>query len=787
MKRLSPTVLVVFGATGDLMAKKIMPAVFHLFLKNRLPRQFRLLGFSRRRLSDDQFRRHGLKIIKQHLKSRPSESQIKSFFPLLAYQPGSFEKPADYRFLAERLEKIDRQWGVCSNKIFYLATPPHLYRTIFKHLAASGLTKPCAPEEGWTRVVVEKPFGKDLKTARELDAILGSLFREEQIYRIDHYLAKEMLQNILAFRFANNLFEENWSNRLIEKIEIKLLEKVGVEGRGDFYDGVGALRDVGQNHLLQMLALITMEHPRDFEAEAIRGRRAEVLQSLKIPSLDEIKHLTLRAQYRGYRRIKGVSPRSQTETYFKLIAFLDNPRWQGVPVVLESGKRMGELRKEIVITLRHPTPCLCPAGGKHYRNQVIIRLEPNEEIKIRFWAKKAGPSMLLEEKNFHFLFRGRKKKIQYTEEYEKLLLDCLAGDQTLFVSTAEIQAMWRFIDPILRGWSRNLVPLRTYQPDTKEIFELAGYPAEAAFIALPIRKEVGLVGLGKMGGNIARQLLKKGWRVHGYNRSIGVTKDLAKEGVKISYSLAELAAQLSPPRLIWLMVPAGKETEQVIFGPAGLVHSLKRGDIIIDGGNSFYRDSVRRAERLRKRGIRFLDVGVSGGPSGARYGASLMVGGEKKIFKLAEPLFRDLAIEGGYAYLGPSGAGHFVKMIHNGIEYGMMQAIAEGFTILKRAKYKLSLKDVAQIYNHGSVIESRLVGWLNEAFQIYGEDLRGVSGRVGHTGEGEWTVKTAKEEGVKAKVIEEALKFRLRSEKAPSYTGRILSALRNRFGGHQVK
>ncbi|MBI2314465.1 decarboxylating 6-phosphogluconate dehydrogenase [Candidatus Daviesbacteria bacterium] len=567
----------------------------------------------------------------------------------------------------------------------------------------------------------------------------------------------------------------------------RLFETIGVEDRGNFYDGLGALRDVGQNHLLQMLALVTMNRPRFFETNAIREKRAEILKTLKIPSTEEIKENTFHAQYKGYLGIKGVDPNSATETYFKIRAFLNFPVWQNVPVILESGKRLKEQRKEIEIIYKHVQPCLCPPGTDiHFRNKVTISLEPENSISINFWSKKPGLGFELEKRSFSFLMHQKRDSIQYTEEYEKLLFDAIAGDQTLFVSTEEVAAMWQFIDPIISGWQENLTPLKFYSPDTDQPIKESMFIDETkVYKKIDLKKEIGVVGLGKMGANIARHLIEKDWQVVGFNRSSEPTQDLIKEGLNGAFSLQEFMDKLSPPRLVWLMIPAGKTVDEIIFGKDGLVNFLKPGDIVLDGGNSFYRDSVERYKKLKKIGINFLDVGVSGGPEGARYSASLMVGGERKIFEKIEPLFADLAKINGYQFFDGAGAGHFVKMIHNGIEYGMMQSITEGFNLLKSSDYKLDLTRVTDVYNHGSVIESRLIGWLKDAFELHGQDLKDVSGTVSHTGEGEWTVKTAREQNLKLKVIEDALKFRIESQKNPSYAGKILSALREQFGGHK--
>jgi len=781
-----PTVLIIFGATGDLMAKKITPALYNLFQQNLLPDMFTVVGFSRQKLTDAKFRQHIGDILK---KKYPKETtQIEGFLKAFHYQPGLFEDLPSYKQLHLVTAKIDKQWGVCSNKLFYLAVPPRFYDNIFDNLSKSKLTKPCSAEEGWTRVIVEKPFGKDAKTAKNLEIKLCQLFREIQIYRIDHYLAKEMLQNIMAFRFTNNLFELNWGKDLIEKIHIRLWEKIGVEDRGAFYDGVGALRDVGQNHLLQMLAFITMGNPREFTADQIRSLRSQILNSLIIPDETEIKQATYRAQHQDYHSIDGVNIGSATETFFKVRAFLNHPNWVNVPITLESGKRLKEQIKEIEIVFKHPLPCLCPKGtNQHTKNRLFIKIEPSEGIKIEFWSKKPGYTMEVAKESLDFQFRRQAKHSQYTEEYEKLLLDCISGDQTLFVSSDEIKAMWRFVDPILKSWEKDRVPLAVYKSDTLAPVDASRFIDDLPRYLSPIKNRLGIIGLGKMGGNIARRLMRKQWQVHGYNRDIKTTKQLVKEGLHSAKDIPELIAQLEVPRLIWLMIPAGQPVEDALFGKNGLADLLDKGDIIIDGGNSFYEDTIQRAEKLKKKGIHYIDAGVSGGPAGALNGSSIMIGGDKKIFSQLEYLFYDLAVDNGYGYMGPSGSGHFVKMVHNGIEYGMMQAIAEGFTVLKNYPDKLDMDEITRVYNHGSVIQSNLIGWLQSGYEEYGDNLTKVSGSVAHTGEGEWTVKTAQKLGVNVPVIKEAFKFRVKSAKQPSYTGKILSTLRHQFGGHSIK
>ncbi len=297
---------------------------------------------------------------------------------------------------------------------------------------------------------------------------------------------------------------------------------------------------------------------------------------------------------------------------------------------------------------------------------------------------------------------------------------------------------------------------------------------------------IGIVGLGKMGGGIALQLNDKKWNVHVYNRTVSVTKSYEKQGLKGYYSLKEFVDSLDTPRIVWVMLTAGDPTDQILLGEDGLINLLDKGDIIIDAANSFFKDTERRYKALKEKGIRLLDAGVSGGPKGARNGACIMIGGERDVFEYVEPIFRDLSVKDGYRYFGDSGSGHFVKMVHNGIEYGMMQAIGEGFAVMKKSKYNLNLEEVAEVYNHKSVIESRLIGWLIDGYKKYGENLDEISGSVAQSGEGLWTYNTAKEMKINIPVIEESVKFRSESQRKPSYIGKVVSVLRNMFGGHDV-
>ncbi len=301
-----------------------------------------------------------------------------------------------------------------------------------------------------------------------------------------------------------------------------------------------------------------------------------------------------------------------------------------------------------------------------------------------------------------------------------------------------------------------------------------------------MKKQIGLIGLGKMGKGLALNLRDKGWEVIVYNRTLSKVEEIEKEGIKGTRSLKELVSLLDGPRVVWTMLTAGDATKAVMFDEGGLMSLLQEGDIIVEGGNSKFTEDKMHAEMLAQKGIKYIDVGVSGGPSGARNGACLMIGGEKETFIYLENLFKDLAKPNAYKFFEGYGAGHYVKMVHNGIEYGMMQSIAEGFNLMKNSNYNLNLVDVADIYSNGSVIESRLINWLKEGYLKYGEDLKEVSGSVDSLGEGQWTVDTAKSQKIDLPIIEKSVEFRYESRKAPSYTGKVLSMLRNMFGGHSI-
>ena len=379
---------------------------------------------------------------------------------------GLFDQPDSYKALANRLTEIDKSWGQCSNKLFHLSVPPDLYEGILHQIHDSKLALPCSDETGWTRILIEKPFGNNTKTAQQLDALLGKLFKESQIFRIDHYLAKEALQNILAFRFANSMFEPLWNANHIDRVHIKLFESIGMNGRGKFYDSLGAIRDVGQNHILMMLALIAMDKPDSFSATDIRNARSQVLRKLSSIPERHIHEKVVRGQYNGYISEEGVAAGSKTETYVRIEANVGLSRWKNVPFYLETGKAMAETKTEIDVYFKNTE------DKKHEhdpvkQNILTFRIQPDEGIKIRFFVKTPGPGLITESKILKFKYSDVTSFGVMPDDYERLLNDVVTGDQTLFASTDEIMASWKFITPILEGWSK--LTLKKYNKGSADV------------------------------------------------------------------------------------------------------------------------------------------------------------------------------------------------------------------------------------------------------------------------------------------------------------------------------
>ena len=442
--------LVIFGASGDLTRRKLMPALYLLYKAGRLPRRFAVLGMARTSYDDDRFRTS----IREGLLSfvRPDEvdeKAIHAFLSCLHYLSADPSKPEAYAELRIRLEEIDRTIDNPHNYLYYLATPPLLYGVIPRHLKAEGLNR---DGDGFRRIVVEKPFGYDLSSALELNRIYLDAFREEQIYRIDHFLGKETVQNILVLRFSNGIFEPLWNRNYIDSIEISASETLGVENRGKYYDGAGALRDMIQNHLMQLMAFTAMESPSVFDPEPIRDEIVKVFRALRPYKTHDMDNLIVRGQYDGYREEKNVAPDSTTETYVAMKMFIDNWRWSDVPFYIFTGKKLPEKSSEIVVNFKSTPHQLfvgqCSGGSC---NKLIIRIQPDESITLKFGLKMPGAGFTVKQVGMDFRYDSLSKNY-LPDAYERLLLDAMLGDSTLYARSDALEASWRLIDPILHHW-----------------------------------------------------------------------------------------------------------------------------------------------------------------------------------------------------------------------------------------------------------------------------------------------------------------------------------------------
>jgi len=456
-----PISIIIFGASGDLTQRKLVPSLFNLFRKGRMPKQFRIVGYGNTTFSDDQFRSHLQDGMKQFASFEYKDEEWNDFAANLAYMQGRYTDLADFKKLGAFL----KSWEINSgNRIYYMATPPGVFPNIIDLL---GLTDQLAEYNGWRRVVIEKPFGTDGESARSLNEQIHKTLNERQIYRIDHYLGKETVQNILVTRFANTIFEPLWNRNYIDHVEITVSEKVGVEHRGRFYDQVGVVRDMFQNHLLQLVSLVAMEPPASFDATALRNEKVKVLSAIQPMKEEEIARQTVRAQYKGYREEKGVASESTTPTYAAVRLQIDNWRWQGVPFYLRSGKFLKEKLTQITIQFKEPPHFLFPSAKEHLTpNMLVLYLQPDEGVHLRFEAKVPDTVSKMRSVDMEFHYADSFGKTAIPEAYERLLLDTITGDASLFTRADEVETAWGLIDPVIQAWESQKQPLAFYEPGT---------------------------------------------------------------------------------------------------------------------------------------------------------------------------------------------------------------------------------------------------------------------------------------------------------------------------------
>ena len=465
-----PTTLTIFGATGDLSKRKLLPAIYNLAHEGALPERFNLIGSSRGEMSDDEFREMARESIRTFSRRPADEKVLSALLANVRYVAGSFDDPQVYEQLAQCNEKFDAEAGISFNRVYYLSTAPSFFSVIVGKLGEHGLER---NEGSDVRVVIEKPIGTNLAEARELNTAVLDVLDEEQVYRIDHYLGKETVQNMLAFRFANGLFEPVWNRNFIEYVQITSAEDIGIGSRAGYYDTSGALRDLVQNHMLQLLTLLCMEPPVAFSADEVRDEKVKVLRAINPPKPDEVQFMAVRAQYaegtsggedvQGYLQEEGVPPESITETYAALRLEVDNWRWAGVPIYLRTGKRLARKVTEIAVTLK-PVPHLAFAqeGSLGVQpNQIVMTMQPNEGVSISLGAKIPGTRMRIRPVNMQFLY-GTTFMSESPEAYERLIMDAMRGDATLFTRDDEVEAQWTIIDPILEAWSGTPGPIPQY-------------------------------------------------------------------------------------------------------------------------------------------------------------------------------------------------------------------------------------------------------------------------------------------------------------------------------------
>ncbi|SHE76864.1 glucose-6-phosphate 1-dehydrogenase [Mariniphaga anaerophila] len=466
MKKPKSHILVIFGASGDLTKRKLVPALFDLFRQGLIPENFAVLGASRTRLSDDEFREKAGEFL-------PADQDAENFKKLLFYESVSPTEQLDYKKLKDRLEDLEKKKNITPNYIFYLSTPPSVYEIIAKNLAEKGLSK---SEKYFRRLIVEKPFGTDLKSAQQLNIDLLSFFNENQVYRIDHYLGKESVQNMLVTRFGNGIFEPLWNRNFIERVEVTSAESLGVESRGGYYDHSGALRDMLQNHLLQLVGFVAMEPPVVIEADAIRNEIVKVFQSLRPIKENQVCEFVIRGQYtsstikgekvKGYREEPGVDQNSRTETFVAMKFFIDNWRWGGVPFFIRTGKKLPARVTEVVIHFKQVPHHLFNQVGipGAENNQLVIRIQPDEGVLLKFRMKTPGAGFQVQTVNMDFHYSDM-AEVRLPSAYERLLLDCMQGDATLYSRGDAVEEAWKFVQPILNAWEFN--------PD----IPVFGYPA----------------------------------------------------------------------------------------------------------------------------------------------------------------------------------------------------------------------------------------------------------------------------------------------------------------------
>lgn len=803
-------VVVVIGASGDLAKKKTYPSLLNLYDDNLLPPNTVIWGYARSSKTHESLREQLKPFL---LKGNHTEKVINDFLSKCFYHKGETygDMDAFHKLSQHHLAPYEDSVSTLShNRMFYFAIPPNVF-------AETGIAikQTCMAPNGWTRCIIEKPFGKDLQSCEELLSSLSEHFDEEHLYRIDHYLGKEMVQNLIVLRFGNLFFERMWNRDSIQCVLLTFKEPFGTEGRGGYFDQYGIIRDIIQNHLMQVLTLVAMEPPTKVDGPAagdrIRDAKAQVLEAIPPVTIDEC----LLGQYEGYTDDPTITNKeSNTPTYAAIRVFIHTPRWDGVPFIFKAGKALDERKAEMRIQFKDPPAAKFMFHTKCPRNELVMRLQPNEAIYMKTNVKSPGfssdPVQAELEVNYDTRFFTRSAYESNPDAYTRLILDVLRGKSGAFVRDDELLRSWEIFTPLLHHIDNHNVRPIPYKKGTrgpKEAEEFisakSGYLRnfDYQFFAEEerIRKsglpsgdcDIGLYGLAVMGQNFALNIASHGFKICVGNRSpskVNLTVNRAKEesggGLLLplvgSSDPKNFIQKLKRPRKVILLVMAGKPVDSTI---EILSQYMDAGDIIIDGGNEWYLNSIRRAESLKKnKGILFMGMGISGGEEGARNGPSLMPGGPKEAYDLVEPILTSCAAQvkedddgpssssSCTGYIGPIGSGNYVKMIHNGIEYGDMQLIAESYDIMKTilGMTNEEMSSVFSKWNEGE-LESYLIE-ITAKILAKEDDITGegyvvdyIMDKTGMKGTGRWTIQEAAEQSVAAPTIAAALDGRYMS------------------------
>jgi len=785
--------IVVMGASGDLAKKKTYPSLLHLYNDNLLPKDTIIWGFARSKITDAELRQRLRPFLEKP--GNYSPDVIDKFLSICFYQKGrSYGDTIAFQQLSNSIKFHEDKFAMklSHNRLFYFAIPPNVFAT-----TGVAIKQYAMAEKGWTRMIIEKPFGRDLESAEEIIHVLSKNFEEENLYRIDHYLGKEMVQNLLVLRFGNLWFEKLWNRDNIECVLLTFKEPFGTEGRGGYYDQYGILRDIIQNHLLQVLTLLAMECPHKADGpeagESIRDAKVNVLNTISPITIDDV----FLGQYEGYTDDPTIENKdSNTPTFAVVRCFVNNPRWSGVPFIMKAGKALNERKAEMRIQFKDAPASEFLFDKNCPRNELVMRLQPDEAIYFKTNVKSPGfssdPIQSELEVNYSTKFFEQSSNSTNPDAYTRLILDVLRGRSAAFVREDELRRSWEIFTPLLHLIEQeNLKPViykrGTRGPEAADEFfkEKSGYKRNEDYVfnstdGKVIKKadglaDVGVYGLAVMGQNFALNIASHGFKVCVGNRSapkVDLTLRRAQSEGNLplvkSTDPQDFIQKLKRPRKVIMLVQAGKPVDETIHK---LSKYMEQGDILVDGGNELYSNSIKRAKDLESSGIMFVGMGISGGEEGARNGPSLMPGGSKEAFHELEPILNSCAaqVDDGpcTGYVGPIGSGNYVKTIHNGIEYAVMQIIAEAYDILKNIG-GFSNQEISDIFADWN--KNRLESYLIEitaSIMSKVDDITGnghvidyIKDKTGMKGTGRWTVQAAAEVSVAAPAISTALDSR---------------------------